>query len=1046
MKISSMSVRRGVTVSMIYMILVGFGLYSLGRLQLDLYPDISFPTVIVITNYTGASPEDIETLITRPIEGQVASVKDVDEITSESKQGISLINVKFDWGKDMEQAETDVRRSLEMVKGYLPDDADDPIVFAFDPSLQPIVMFMVSGPYPLDELRRIAENDLQPRIERLPGIANAYVAGGLEREIHVTLDPLEIEAFGLDVNTVVRAVYAENSQVPGGSLEQGSLDFTIHSEGKFQKVSEIGEVVVGIKRGQDGVQPIRLKQVARVEDSFYESQRILEVDDEPAVWMMARKQSGANSVKAADAVVDALPRIARESGAELDFKIIFNQGDFIKQSLGNLSTTGLAGILISFFVLLFFLRNIRSALIISLAIPISVIATFAVMDQAGMTLNILSMAGLALAIGMLVDNAIVVLENIFRLREEGMGANQAAIEGASGVSTAVSASTLTTISVFVPILFVPGIAGVMFRDMAVTICFALAVSLAVALTFIPLAASRLLRSERAGRLLARAREKDPFQKVRNGYGRILDWLLARRWVVALGVVGLLTVTGSLMVLMPTDFVAQDDQSLVFVTIETPIGDNLQETSKIMREAIERIKKVVTPEERRMIALDAGVGKGFVSIFAKGVHAGTIRVPLVSMGRRERSQKQIENSIRSELQKMPGVKVTVGPPFNPMGGEGDIEIQIRGHDLEISRKIGLTLRDKLRAMPMMSEVNYSMEDQKPEVRIRFDRPKMAEMGISTAATGSAVSTYFMGRLAGRYAEGGDEYDIMVRYAKSHRLDVDELRRAPVMTISGSVVPLENIAEVKVGLGPVDITRLDQARVTRLTCSLEDEYRNEDGKAGKKDLRAAIAGVKDILEEYFRQNAELTKNFTYHIGGTAEDFMTSMKWLGMALMVSILLVFMVMASQFESLRQPFIIIFSVPLSAIGVVLMFILTGSTMDISSLVGVIMLVGIVVNNGIVMVDAANQLRAKGQGRREAIARAARIRMRPVLMTSLTTILAMSPLALEIGEGSAGWAGMAKAVIGGLIAATLLTLVVVPTVYTVFARKQVKKIDLAATQ
>jgi HAE1 family hydrophobic/amphiphilic exporter-1 len=503
-----------------------------------------------------------------------------------------------------------------------------------------------------------------------------------------------------------------------------------------------------------------------------------------------------------------------------------------------------------------------------------------------------------------------------------------------------------------------------------------------------------------------------------------------------GLVAVLVFTGGLMAALPTEFITEDDHSQIFVQVETPIGNNLNETYKIMKEVVDHVDDVVTPEERKLIALDAGVGKGFVAIFSKGVHAGIIRVPLVPMGQRERSQKQIEDAIREELKKVPGIKVTVAPPFNPMGGEGDIEIQIRGHNLETSRRIGLELQEKLLKMPEMSWVNFSMEDQKPEVRVTFDRKKLAQLGISSAAAGNAISAYFMGKVAGRYAEGGDEFDIVVRYAKEHRLDINELRRMPVATPAGTSVPLQNIADVREALGPVDITRLDQGRVTRLICELKDAYVDEDGKPGQKDLGGSIGRVQKILGDY-----KWPGDFTPHIGGTAEDFMTSISYLMVALLVSVLLVFMVMASQFESLRQPFIILFSVPLAAIGVVLMFTLTRSNVDVSAMVGIIMLVGIVVNNGIVMIDAANQFREEGLDRTAAIAQASRLRMRPVLMTSLTTILAMTPLALEIGEGSAGWGAMAKAVIGGLLAATVLTLIVVPTMYTIFARKELKHSD-----
>ena len=1036
MNYSALSVRRGVTFMMLYLILTGFGFYSLLRLQLDLFPDISFPMVMVLTNYTGASPEDIETIISNPIESGVASVKGVTEINSTSKQGVSAVQVSFDWGQDMDLAETNVRRAIDMVKGFLPDDADDPMIFAFDPSMQPIVIMTVTGPYPLDELRNIAHKDIEPRLERLPGIASADTSGGLAREIHIVLNPARVQAMGLDVNNVVASVFRENMQVPGGAIEQGSLDFTIQTEGKYKTVAEIGEVVVGMKQDRSGLiptsVPIQLKEVAKIEDSFVESQRILASNGEPAVWIIVRKQSGSNTVRGSEAVLNELDAIKTEGRFNVDFGLIFNQADIVNKSLGNLSSTAIMGVGITFVVLLLFLLSIRASLIVSTAIPLSVIATFIVMDQAGITLNILSMAGLALAIGMLVDNAIVVLENIYRLLELGKRPWAASIEGASSVGTAVTASTLTTVSVFVPVLFVPGIAGQLFRDMAVTICFSLVVSLVVARTFIPLATSRLLGSRRFVTGL-RARTANPSSVMGSFkalYSKLLAFSLQRRGMVILGTTLALIATVIAAPLLRTDFMSQDDQGMIFLSVETSIGNTLEETYKVMEQARKVIEKTVP--ERKMIAMDLGIGEGFTAIFSKGVHAGTFRVPLVSLSERERSQSEIEQALTEALGKtIPGAKFSTQMPFNPMGGT-DIEVQLRGHDLKVSREIGMALQKTFDAWDDVSHVEFSMEDQKPEVKVSFKRDKMAELGLSTAQVGNAISTYFQGKLAGRYSENGDEYDIRVRYGKEHRKDLGELKRMPVVTPSGAVVPLANIADIDLGLGPVGITRLDQERVTRVSISLRNSY-TVDGKKERKDLGASVAKVEKVLKEY-----QWPKGFDYHIGGAAEDFKTSFQYLGLALLVAILLVYMVMASQFESLRQPFIILFTIPLAGIGVIWMFVFTQTTMNISALVGVIMLIGIVVNNGIVMVDAANQLREEGKDRLQAISEAAAMRMRPVLMTSLTTILAMVPLALGIGEGAETWIGLARAVIGGLFASTILTLFIVPTAYTFFAAKNYK--------
>ncbi len=1036
MNISELAVRRGVTFGMAYLIILGFGLFSLSRLDLDLYPDITFPAVVIITGYTGANPQDVETLISRPIEGAVVSVKGIEEVTSSSKQGASLISLKFDWGQDMEQAETDVRRNLDMIKGFLPTDADDPIVFAFDMSMQPIVMMMVTGPYPMDELRRLADDEIAPRLERLDGIAVAEASGGLERQINVILDPLRVQAYDLDVNRLVAAVYSENRQEPGGYVEQGRLEFAVQVDGKYQSVAEIGEIVVGSKVGPTGVDMIRLRDVAQIEDGFKESRRVMQIDGQPSVWMMVRKQSGANTVQAADRVMAALDQVKKDLGGDIEFKVIYNQADYISQSLGNLSTTALLGVLITFLVLLLFLRNIRSSLIVATAIPLSVIATFAVMDQAHMTLNVLSLAGLALSVGMLVDNGIVVLENIFRMREEGRGAWDGAISGAQSVGMAVTASTLTTVAVFVPVLFVPGIAGVLFKDMAVTICFALLVSLAVARTFIPLSASRLLGTKKASRLLARASNQTRFVRLRETYGQALDWTLVHRWVVFVVLAAVLLVTVGLASLLPTEFIMEGDDSFVPISVEASVDSNLERTERIVGEAVQAIEKVIPASERRMITTDVGTGEGFSAIFSKGVHSGMIRVPLVSPGERERDKKTIQDSVRKALAKIPGLTTKVGNAFS-FSGTGDIDIQIRGYDLETSRGVGKELRDRFKAWPDISEATFSMDDQKPQLTVRFDREKMGRLGLSTAAVGQAVSTAFMGRTAARYADGGDEYDVVVRYGRDYRKDADELRRLPLATPGGKTVPLSNVADIGMKLAPVNITRLDQERVTTVSLTLASAYVDAAGKSHSKDFGATIERVTKTLGDYPWPDA-----FMYTIGGTAEDFLKSMKYLFMALAVSILLVYMVMASQFESLRQPFIVLFSVPLAGIGVVLMFVLTRTQVDMPALVGAIMLVGIVVNNAIIMIDAANQIRDTGVHAKEAIALAGRQRLRPVLMTAMTTIFGMLPMALGIGEGSEAWAGLAKAVIGGLISSTFLTLFVVPTVYTLVAGKHRKSTEM----
>jgi hydrophobic/amphiphilic exporter-1 (mainly G- bacteria), HAE1 family len=1029
MNLSSLSVRRGVAFGMVYLVVVAFGLLSLARLQLDLFPEMNFPTVVVVTGFEGASPEDIETLITDPLEGSLAGVERVEEVSSESRQGLSVVEVGFSWGTDMDAAETDVRRALDLVDGRLPDDADAPVVFTMDPALEPVIELSLKGPYPQDELRRLADDEVAPRLERLPGVASALVAGGLEREIQVQLDPERIEAFGLDPMTVTQAVYAENRQEPGGTVEQGQLDFTIHTRGQYASVPELGEVLVGVVPTATGTRPVQLRDVATVADTFADADQVIEVDGTPAITLSVRKQSGENTVQTVREVEGALADIEAAAGAGVQLEVLTSQADYIVDSIGNLASTALIAIVIAFVVLWLFLRDPRAAAVVSAAIPLSLVATFALMDTADMTLNILSTAGLALAVGMLVDNAVVVLESIVRYRQQGMNAWDAAIAGARSVGTAVTASTLTTLAVFIPVLFVPGFAGMLFQDMAITICFALAVSLVVAMSFVPLAASRLLGGQ-ASVDAGAAADQGLMGRIRDGYSGALAWVLGRRWIVVGALVLALAVTAVLATRIPTEFIANGDRSELEVTVSAPMGTTLDETHTRTREVLAQVEQIVDADEQTHTVLEAGGGSGFAALFSAGDHESAITLTLVPIGERDRSQGEIERQVREALSKVPGVDVRVGPRFNPMGGEGDLAVEIRGHDLATARELGDALRDDLLALPQVSEVAFSLEEQAPQVQVEFDRARLAHLGLSSASVGQAISTAFQGRSAGLYTDGGDQADIRVRYDEEHRTDLDELRRLPLVTPSGETVRLDSVAEVSETLAPSAISRLDQARTTTMTVYLADEYLAADGRVMAKDVGGSIGAVDEVLAA-----AAWPEGFDYVIAGSADDFTESFAMLGLALLAAIVLVYMVMAGQFESFRLPLVILFTVPLALMGVVWMLALTGSALDVSSLIGVIMLVGIVVNNGIVMVDAANQLQLKGRTRLQAIVEASRLRLRPVLLTSLTTILCMVPLALEIGAGAEQWSGMARAVIGGMSVATVLTLFVVPTVFTAFARK-----------
>ncbi|MBR2979736.1 MAG: efflux RND transporter permease subunit [Myxococcaceae bacterium] len=1099
MNISELSVRRGVAFAMVFLLVALAGLFSMTRLKIDLYPELTFPMVVTITTYEGASPEDIETLVSRPIEQGLAAVEGVQSLRSTSRTGVSVVMTEFDWGADMDQAETDVRRALDLVTPILPTDADAPIVIAMDPSLQPVLMVLVSGPMALSDLRRLADDDLCPAIERLPGVASAQAMGGLLRQINVTLDPDRVAAFAIDVNQVLSTIYQENRQEPGGTIEPGPLSVTLQLSGRYQSVEQIGEALVGMRQDSAGNPlPVQLKDIATIEDGFEERTQIIEVDGEEALWIVVRKQSGTNTVEAVRAVQSVLPELSRRYPG-VNFSEIYNQADFIEQSMGNLASTTLIAIALSFLVLFAFLRSVRPSLVVALAIPFSLCATFFVMDLAGMTLNVISMAGLALAVGLVIDNSIVVLENVFRLRSLGVPLREASVRGASEVGLAVTASTLTTLSVFLPILFVRGVAGILFRDMAVTICFALVVSLVVSLSFVPLAASRWLRkskrhldkrppldtsdtpgapdsppASKSSRPHRRPR-RGAFQWLLQGYGQSLDFCLAHRFVVVALLVVLVVLALFLATRVESDFMAQNDQSMIAIDLETSVNNNIDEAFAVASEGERAVRAAIPESARKLIALDIGGGSGMSAVFSEGSYAGSLRVPLVDIADRDLSQDELEARAMDALKAVPGLSATL-QRGGPGGGQGgDLSVKIFGHDLDELRRLDAQLRRELAALPEIAQVRSSLTPPKDQLDIHLDRDKLAAQGLSSAAIGASISAFFQGTIAARYADQGDEFDIVVRYAPEFRKSRQDLLQMPIVTPSGGVMRLGDLATIDLVAGPVTIEREDQERRSQLDLTLRSSWRDKDGKTRGRDLSGAIASVRERLDAI-----DWPDGFTFEIGGNAEDFQESFQSLFLALMASIVLVFMVMAGQFESLRMPFIIIFTLPLALMGVVFALALTGTTVDVSALIGVILLVGIAVNNGIILVDAANRIRVNGpqgdaesQSRvngpqgdaesqtpsaertenaatesardtndaprilsaTEAMAIAGRQRLRPVLLTSLTTILAMIPLAFEIGAGSESWSGMARAVIGGLSLATLLTLFVTPVMYSFFARR-----------
>jgi len=1025
LNIARFSIQRPVLTVMVSLIVIILGGVALSRLSIDLMPDITYPTISISTEYENASPEEVEELITRPIEEAMSAVPGVEEVTSVSADGRSSVRVTFTWGSNLDEAANDIRERLDRVIPLLPEDADRPRLRKFDLASFPILIMGVSSNLDPIQIRIIIDNQVKNRIERIPGVASLDIRGGLDREIHVNLNAEKIKALGLPIDQLLNRIIEENINLPAGTIEKGLLDVTIRTPGIYTDLDELRNTVVAIREGV----PIQLREIATVEDAWEKVTRIVRINGKPGVRLSVNKQSGKNTVEVATGVLKEIERINRDI-PQLHIIPIIDTSDYIKRSITNVGTTILYGGVLAVFVLLLFLRNILSTAIIAVTIPISVIATFALMYFNGFTLNLMTLGGLALGIGMLVDNAIVVLENIYRLRESGQDPQSAAVKGSQEVMAAVIASTLTTLVVFLPLIFVRGMSGIMFKQLAYVVSFSLACSLAVALTLLPMLASRV-------RTPVIVEKKDSpaqghkifhitgrvFTGLENEYKNFLRFSLNHR-ILILGTASL-AFLGSLFLipLVGVELMPATDESEVRVYAEMAVGTRLDLVDQSFQK-IEAIVKQEVPEIKNTVAYIGGS-----TWRARGSNAGEMRIALQPVKKRTRSSDEIAAALRKKLIFMPGVKIRTragqGLFLLRMGTGGDenVQLEVRGHDLETSDALAHRVEEIVADVDGITDVRISRETGTPEELIVVDRQKAADMKLTVSKIANMLQTVLTGTSAGNYREGGNEYQIRVKIEGADKKDLQDILDLPITNADGDRVVLRNVVEVRPRRGPVLIERKDQERVTYVTA-------NSSGR----DMGSILADIRKGL-----QTVPVPRDFNVLFGGDYEEQQKSFRELLMSFVLALVLVYMVLASLYESLRYPFVVMFSVPLAVIGVILMLFLTHTTFNIQSYIGCIMLSGIVVNNAILLVDHINLLRRRDWlPVREAIIEAGRRRLRPIMMTATTTILAMTPLAVGIGEGGEAQAPMARAIIGGLLSASLITLVVVPSVYALFERKRLK--------
>ena len=1021
MRISRFAVHRPIFTIMVVLIAIILGVISLIRLPVDLMPDISYPTLSISCDYENASPEEIEELIARPIEEAMSAVPGAEEVSSISMEGRGTVRVTFSWGTDLDAAANDIRDRLDRVIPRLPDDADRPRLRKFDLANFPILILGVSSKLDPVQLRLIIEDQVKYRLERVPGVAAVDIWGGLEREIHVNIRADKVKALGVPLDQIIRRIREGNINIPAGMIDHGNLEVTVRTSGEYSSLDQIRDNVIAIRENV----PIQLGEIAEVEDSWRKVTRIVRVNGVPGLRLSVNKQSGKNTVEVARGVHKELALIARDI-PHIEIIPIIDTSDYIQRSIANVSSSAVYGGILAVLVLLLFLRNINSTVIIATAVPVSIIATFALIYFGGFTLNLMTLGGLALGIGMLVDNAIVVLENIYRIRESGEPPQRAAILGTEEVSSAIVASTLTTMVVFLPLIFVRGMSGVMFKQLSIVVSFSLLCSLAAALTVVPTLSARILPAAGEGdtqkktlsRKIFRA-SSHIFTLLETQYKYILHVALSHRLLVV--VIALMVLAGSLALipLIGVELMPSADESEVRVTGEMQIGSRLgvldarfEQVEAIVRESVPEITNVVS-------------SIGGSSWRGTGSHTGQVRIALKPQSQRSRSSEQIADHLRGKLANIPGVLIRTRAGqglFLLRMGSSDadkVEVEVRGHDLEIADVLAQKVKKIVENVEGITDAKVSRESGRPEEVVIIDRQKAADMKLTVSDIANALQTIISGTQAGNFRELGDEYVIRVKIKEAERMNLKDILDLTLTNTDGQAVVLRNVVEIKPRSGPVLVQRKDQERVVFISANISG-----------RDMGSVLSDIRKQI-----RSVPAPQGFSILLGGDYEEQQEAFRELLLSCFLALVLVYMVMACQYESLRDPFVVMFSVPLAAIGVTIMLFLTKTTFNVQSFIGCIMLCGIVVNNAILLVDHTNLLRrSAGMSLRDAIAEAGKRRLRPILMTAMTTVTGLIPLALGLREGGEAQAPMARAVIGGLLSSTLITLVFVPVIYSVFEK------------
>lgn len=1021
MSISEMSVRRPVAMAMVILIIVVLGTYSLTMLPIDLFPNMTLPMVVVQTSYPGAAPAEVETMVTKNIESAAAMVGGIKNISSSSSAGTSMVMAEFEVGADIDMCAMELREKIDLIKGALPEGAGEPMVIKLDPSMMPVGTYNISiQGADLEKTRAFAENEIKAQLEGIEGVGTVTVTGGLSREIQIEADPSRLIGYSLSIGNVTGAFTTDNKNLPGGDVTSGGKSISVRSMGEFTSVDDINNLPITLPTGTT----LYLRDVATVEDTYEEQTAYSRLNGSDSVTISIQKQSGANTVEVMDKVNKKMTEISKNN-SEVEIATIFDQGETVKTMIYTVAQNAIIGALLAALILLFFLQDYKTTLILAISIPTSVIATFAAMYFMGITLNIVSLGGLALGVGMLVDNSIVVLENIFQCKKEGGSIKDAAIKGATQVTGAIIASTLTTVVVFLPVVFTQDITSVIFKEMALTVAFSQLCSLLVTLLIVPMTASKFLSEDSTMDSEGKKKPKifRAFSRfldaLTDRYGKIINYALSHRRKITTWALILFFGSFLLLPFIGMEFMPETDSGTFTVNIDMPVGTELDTTDVAVRKAESIIKETDKIK--------------YISSTSEGA-SGRITVTVEPGVKTKKIQEEIRNNLDGQI---PGAEISISSSSmtSMMSGGSGLTVEIVGKDFETNGMIADQLILEMSQVDGIRDAKSSLSDAGDELKLYIDREKAASYGLTTAGAASAINMAMNGHVVGTFKENGQEYNIRIKYPDSHTTTLEDIKNLKIQTPRGGLITISEIAEMSTEKGPQTLSRKNQKGSVTVTASIYG-----------RDLGSVSRDVQNIIN-----NMNMPDGYTAKVGGNYESMTSAFSGLLMALLLAVLLIYMVMASQFESLIHPLIIMFSIPLSLIGVFFTLFISRSSLNVTALIGVIMLCGIVVNNAIVLLDYIKQNRNEYEGRiNELIAIACRRRLMPILMTTLTSLLGYLPSIISTASGSEMMKPLAWTLTGGLAFSTTLTLVFIPVVYSkvdeMIQKRKMKKAEKATVE